>query len=413
MRGNLLALLIGRSFAALSIWFALIVLAKLSNPATVGIYALAQAICLPLREIARMGLREVRASDTRGEYEFGDYFGLRILATGVALACMLAAGFHQAPSQMVLLAICFYALTRCLELISDMVYGLFQAQERMDYIGRSLCMLGPLSLTLLTLGFWLTASLVVAILGQLLAHALVLFFYDMPVGRQRAELEKPSTFLPRWRPVVLRALAMQAMPLTFAAVLVMIAVYLPRLAIDEFLGVEALGYFAALMALAMAPTSLIHALGMAVSVRLAHYHAAGARGPFVILLTRMTVGAAAIGGLGMLLAVYFGEEVLRLVYTEDYARYADILLWVIAAATIRFIADVLQFGMIAARRFWWLAFQYGTVAVAAVLVCFTLIPNHGLAGAALAMVVIFSVQLAVIALGLLCNLPTATAEVTV
>ncbi|MGI9284011.1 MAG: lipopolysaccharide biosynthesis protein [Pseudomonadales bacterium] len=407
IRSNFLALLTGRFFAALSLWLALIVVAKLSDPTTVGIYALAQAICLPMTEIARMGLREVRASDTVGEYEFGDYLGLRLLAIGVALAFMIAAGMSVSHSRMVLLVILFYALTRCLELFSDMIYGLFQSQERMDYIARSLCMLGPLSLVLLSIGFWLTGSLVVAILGQVLAHISIVLFYDLRVGRQRASLEEPASFWPQWNMMSLRKLAVQAMPLTFATALVMIALYLPRLAVDEFLGLEALGYFAALVALAMAPSRLVHALGMASSVRLAHHHAAGERGPFIILVAKMAVGAGAIGGAGVLLAAYFGEEILRLAYTEDYASYANILVWVVAAATIRFVADVLQFGMIASRRFWWLTFQYGSVALAAVVACYSFIPGQGLEGAALAVVVIFAVQLTVISIGLLCNLPAA------
>ncbi len=414
MRGNFLALLTGRFFAALSLWLALIVLAKLSNPATVGIYALAQAICLPLAEIARMGLRQVRASDTVGEYDFGDYFGLRILAIGAALALMIAGGAHLAQSQTVLLVILLYALTRCLELISDMIFGLFQAQERMDYIARSLCMLGPLSLALLTVGFWLTGSLVVAILGQLLAHVLVLYFYDLRIGRRRALLEGRGTFWPQWNMMALRKLGLIAMPLTFATVLVMIALYLPRLVIEDVLGLEALGYFAAIMALAMAPSRLVHALGTASSVRLARHHAAGERSLFIILIAKMAAAAGAIGALGLLLVAYWGEGILRLLYTPEYASYANVLVWVVAAATIRFVADVMQFGMIAARRFWWLTFQYGSVALAAAVACFTLIPNQGLHGAAVAVVVIFTVQLVVISLGLLCNLPTrAHAEVAV
>lgn len=410
IRGNLLALLTGRFFAALSLWLALIVVAKLSDPTTVGIYALAQAICLPMTEIARMGLREVRASDTAGGYEFGDYLGLRLLAIGVALAFMVAAAMSVSQSHVVLLVILFYALTRCLELFSDMIYGLFQSQERMDYIARSLCMLGPLSLALLSVGFWLSGSLVVAILGQVLAHILVVYFYDLRVGRRRALLEEPASFWPQWNMIPLRKLAVQAMPLTFATVLVMIALYLPRLVIEEVLGLEALGYFAAMMALAMAPSRLIHALGMASSVRLARHHAAGERGPFMILVARMAIGAAAIGGAGILLAAYFGEEILRLAYTEDYASYANVLVWVVAAATLRFVADVLQFGMIASRRFWWLTFQYGSVALAAVVACFTFIPSQGLEGAALALVVIFAVQLVAISLGLLRNLPSSVSR---
>ncbi len=406
MRGNFLALMTGRLFAALSLWLALIVIAKLSDPATVGIYAFAQAICLPITEIARMGLRQAQASDTRGEYQFGDYLGLRVLATAVAFALMLAAGVNASASQTVLLVIILYALTRCIELLSDMIYGLFQAQERMDYIARSLCLLGPLSLAFLAVGFWLTGSLVVAILGQVAAHLLVLLCYDVRVGLRRALLEESGSFWPQWNMPALRRLAWLALPLTFATVLVMFALYLPRLVIEEALGLEALGYFAAIMALAMAPARLIQALGTAASVRLARHHAAGERGPFMLLVVKMTLAAGAIGASGVVLVALFGEQILRVVYTEEYAGYANVLLWVVVAATIRFMAEVLQFGMIAARRFWWLTFQYSCVALAAALACFSLIPSQGLPGAALALIVIFTVQFVVIMLGLLRNLPT-------
>ncbi len=405
MRGNFLALLTGRLFAALSLWLALIVIAKLSDPATVGVYALAQAICLPITEIARMGLRQAQASDTVGEYTFGDYLGLRLLATAVAFALMLVAGVSASPSQNVLLVIVLYALTRCIELLSDMIYGLFQTQERMDFIARSLCMLGPLSLALLAFGFWLTGSLVVAIAGQVLAHLLVLLFYDVRVGRQRALLQQPPSFWPQWNSLALRNLAVLALPLTFATVLVMFSLYLPRLVIEEALGLEALGYFAAIMALAMAPARLIQALGTAASVRLAHHHAAGERGPFMLLVLKMTLAAGAIGSIGTLLVALFGEQILGVIYTEEYASYANVLLLVVMAATIRFMAEVLQFGMIAARRFWWLTLQHSCVALAAAVACFSLIPARGLAGAALALLVIFTVQFVVIMLGLLRNLP--------
>jgi O-antigen/teichoic acid export membrane protein len=71
------------------------------------------------------------------------------------------------------------------------------------------------------------------------------------------------------------------------------------------------------------------------------------------------------------------------------------------------MADVLQFGMIASRRFWWIATQYGVVAIVAVVSAWTLIPSHGLSGAGMTMVLIFLAQLAVISIGLLCNLPRA------
>lgn len=407
---NFVLLTVGRFLAALSMWIALIVLTKLSgDPSTVGVYALAQVICLPLAEVARMGLRDLRASDTRGEFLFRDYLGLRLLAAGLALVAMIGAGIAKADSGTVFAVILLYALTRVLELVSDVVYGLFQAQERMDLIARSLCLQGPLSLGLLTLGYWATDSLVVAVLGQVAAHAIVLCAYDLPVGRARAALEvgDGEAFWPRWNRSALRRLSLLALPLTFATLLAMVAAHLPRFAVESYLGIEALGFFAPILALALAPTRLVHALGMAATTRLAHYHADGERQPFVALLGRMTFGAALLGLAGVLVVARFGEQILSIVYTPDYAPYSYVLLLTVLAATLRFVSDMLQCGIIASRRFWWFAFQYGSVALAAVVACVTLIPAHGMVGAGWAVLVTFALQLAVISIGMLRNLPTA------
>jgi O-antigen/teichoic acid export membrane protein len=397
----------GRLFAAFSMWLALVVLAKLSNPETVGIYALAQALCIPVAETAKMGLREIRASDTVGTYRFGDYVGLRLIATSVALLVMLGAGLVQDAAGLVFWVIALYALTRCLELLSDITYVLFQAQERMDYIGWSLCLVGPLSLLLLSLGYWVSGSLVVAVLGQVLAQAIVLLLYDLPVGRRRAAVTGEA-LRPIWNPPALRALALQSVPLVFASVLVLIALYVPRLVVEHSLGLTKLGYFAAILALAMAPSRLVNSMGMAVSVPLARLHANGQRGAFLRFLGRMVLAAAAFGLVGVVLGAAFGEAVLRVVYTEQYAVHAELLVWLIAAAALRFMADVLQFGMIASRRFWWIATQYGVVAIVALVSAWALIPSHGLTGAGMTMVLIFLAQLTVISIGLLCNLPRAS-----
>ena len=402
--GNFHSVFFGRLFAAFSMWMALVVLAKLSDPETVGIYALAQAICIPVAEVSKMGLREIRASDTMGAYRFGDYFGLRLVAAAVALVVGLASGVLQAGGGVVFWVVAFYALARCLELVSDMIYGLFQSHERMDYIGWSLCLIGPLSLLFLSLGYWVSGSLVVAVLGQVLAQLLVLAFYDVPMGRRRAAVAGEA-FRPIWDRAALRGLALQAMPLAFSSVLVMVALYAPRFVVEDSLGLPALGYFAALLALAMAPSRLVNSMGMAVSVRLARYHATGQRRAFLRFLGRMVLGVAALGALGVALGVVFGDWLLAVVYTERYAEHGHLLVWLIAAAALRFMSDVLQFGMIASRRFWWLALQYGVVALVAVAASPALVLGHGLTGAGMAMVLIFSAQLIVISVSLLFNLP--------
>ena len=396
---NFGALFFGRLSVAFSMWIALVILAKLADPATVGLYALAQAICVPLAEIAKTGLREIMASDPAGLRHFGDYLRFRLVAGTLAFAAMLAFAIPASAGPAALAVIMVYGLVRVAEMTSDILHGAFQTREEMTHIGWSLCLLGAGSLIGLGLGYALTGSLLLAVGGQLLAHLAVLAAYDVPVARR---IGVPFSGRAAGGG---RALLAHAVPLALGTAMAMVAVYLPRIAVEHWLDLSALGYFAAITALAMAPNRFVNAIGVAASVRLARLHAAGDRRGFVTLLARLgglvTLGGAA--GLGLIAVA--GEPILRMVYTEDYAAYPLLFLLAFAAAVLRSLADVLKFGMIASRRFWWVAAQYGGTAVVAAAGCLTLIPVYGLTGAGFALVLIFLTNVVVVAAGVALSLP--------
>ncbi len=403
---NFGSIFFGRLFSALSMWLALVVLTKMTDAATVGIYALAQAICIPIAEVAKMGLSEVRSSDTKGLFLFADYLGLRLLATSVAFLLMVAGGVTQSDTSAMLLVMILYSLSRCTELVSDILYSQFQAHERMDYIGRSLCLVGPLSLLLLIAGYWLSGSLVVAVLGQLIAQLAVLILHDLPMGRRRARLASESLW-PRLDPSSLRRLVVRTLPLIFATSMVIVALFLPRVAVEHELGLTGLGLFAAILALAMAPDRLVNSMGVAASVQLARHFASGQRGDFIRLLFKMAMGVTLFGALGVVICALAGEAILRFIYTDTYAEHSNLLLWLAVAAALRGVGNILRFGVVASRRFWWLGAQSGVAALVAVTGCLILIPRFGLSGAGATMVLVFAAQLVVISAGLLSGLRTA------
>ena len=61
-----------------------IVLAKLGSPEQVGQFALGLAIAAPVFMFATLRLRDVQATDAKQEYQFGDYFALRLTTTVIA-----------------------------------------------------------------------------------------------------------------------------------------------------------------------------------------------------------------------------------------------------------------------------------------------------------------------------------------
>lgn len=397
---NFRAIFVGRLVASLSTWMSLVVLAKMADPLVVGTYALAQAICMPVAEVAKMGLREARSSDTRDQFIYGNYLALRIIATFAAFLLIVAIAVFQLDGLEVFLVIVLYGMNRCAWLLSDILYAHFQRDERMDLIGNSLMIVGPLSLLFLFVGYYVTASLVVATFAQLVAYALVLLLFDLPNARRRGAFKDFSTVLPSFEPAKLKALALQVVPLVFSTLLLVVALFYPRVRVEMEFGLSSLGIYAAILALSMAPVRLVTSLGVATSVRLARLFSNRQFAAFKGLLLRMEVGVALAGVVAVALAMIFGPALLEFIYTDAYAAHSDILVWLVAAATVRVMANLLQFGVIASRKFWWLCWQNGVMLVVSVLGCIFIIPAYGIAGAGLVMLTVFCAQLLAVLAGI-------------
>jgi len=164
---------------AASRWVTVIVLAKLGTTEMIGLMLFALAIANPISTVANLGLRTVLITDARHEYRFRDYFGLRLLTSLLAVPTtgllVLLLGYEL---RMVLLVL-VVAMGRFFESLSDIIYGVFQQQERMDWIAISIMIREPMIVALLVLGVGLTGDLLWGMLGLPLIAGLVLVGYDL------------------------------------------------------------------------------------------------------------------------------------------------------------------------------------------------------------------------------------------
>src|SRR5258708_4783177 len=90
LRANFKWTLAGNAFYAACQWGMLSVLAKAGSPAVVGQFALGLAIAPPGFMFTNLQLRAVQASDVRSEFQFADYFTLRVLASLFGLLSVAA-----------------------------------------------------------------------------------------------------------------------------------------------------------------------------------------------------------------------------------------------------------------------------------------------------------------------------------
>jgi len=326
MKANFSWTLAGNVAYAACQWAMLVVLAKLGTPEKVGQFVLGLAVTAPVMLFSSLKLRSVQATDARGDFHFGDYFALRLLCTALALAVVAVLALFGGYARETALVVLAVGTAKALESLSDILQGLFQQHERMDWIARSLALKGVLSLAALATVFYLTRSVVFASAAMAAAFAAVLALFDLPVSAKllranaahahasdaHASGARASLLRPRWHPATLKALFVLTLPLGVAVAANSLGANIPRYFLASEGGERVVGIFGAIASPLAAGVLVINALGQSAAPRLAKYHAAGAAPAFDRTLRKLLLTGAALGALGLLFSLVAGRLVLQL-----------------------------------------------------------------------------------------------------
>ncbi len=395
LRSNFSWMFLGQAVYSASQWGIIFILAKLGTETIVGQFTLGLSVTAPIIILTNLTLRSIQATDAKREFSFADYLTLRLIGTLVALVVItmiVLFGGYQTETALVMALI---GLAKACEAISDIFFGLQQQHEKMDRIGKSIMIEGPVTLVVMAAVMFLTGNIVLAAAGMALVWLLQLVLYDLYSGILifRAEGQAVwSALRPRWHWPHLLKLVRIALPLGFAAMLVSLNFNIPRYFIAQNLGEGSLGIFGALAYVLVAETVLINALAQTAMPRLAQYVAQNQLKAFYGLLRKLMVIGITVGGLGVAVALIGGRPLLTLLYRPQYAAEAETFTLLMVAALIANVASFLNFAMAAVRSFDWQPPLFLAVVLTTALACAYLIPLYGLKGAALAQIISFLVQ---------------------
>src|SRR5918997_3577222 len=399
LRHSLTWSLAGNATYVAAQWAMLVVLAKIGSPQMVGQFALGLAICAPLVMFSNLELRAVQATDAIHRYRFGDYLVLRIIATTLALAALVAIVLVVGYRGQTALTILVIGVAKGFESVSDLFYGLFLQHEQVDRMAKSLLIKSPLSLGGLGLGVYLTNSVVGGACGLSIVWAILLFGYDARNGARLLKTASREPAGPNDEPgrhgiaKRLRDLAWLALPLGIVGLLVNLYPNIPRYFVAEYSGASALGIFATMAYTVVAGIKLVDSLAQSVGPRLAGHHAAGDEARFRIVLLKAVGIGLSFGAAGVMLVLLVGPEILTLFYGKEYAGYPTVFLWLAIAGAIECVATFQYWTITAARRFAIQIPLYGLVACTSVVACIWLVPSAGLRGEAVACVLAAAVRL--------------------
>ena len=381
-------------------WGIVVLLAKLGNPTMVGQYALGLAVSAPILLFAYLQLRAVQATDVNGDFSFGDYFGVRLAATGAALALVLALlslGSYSAPTAWTIIGL---AVAKSVDGISDVFYGFLQQHERLDYIARSMLIRSPLSLAAMGIAIYTKHSVFIGVLTLSIVSALVLIAYDIPVSRRLANTLRlsgaehtPRAFAPHWNGPQMKKLIYSSLPLGCVMLLISLQTNVPRYFIEHFQKEAAVGIFAALAYILAAGNIVTDAVGQSITPRLARLYRRNDHSGFRKILSLLT-GFGAVGGvIAVILSLAFGRQILALLYKPEYVKHMDVFLLLMASAAPTYIASFFGYAMTAARLFW-IQLPLSAISVLSVaILCWLLIPTRGLCGAAEALLIVSLIRM--------------------
>ncbi|MVO98681.1 lipopolysaccharide biosynthesis protein [Paenibacillus lutrae] len=373
--------LLGNIIYALCQWGILMALAKLGDARMVGQFALALAITAPVFMFLNLQLRAVLATDANKNMPFSHYIGLRICTTLLALTVL--GGFiiisgYDTQTQIIILLIAF---SKAAESMSDIIYGLLQNNEKMDFISISLIVRGIASLLVTSGMLYVTGDLTISLLTYMGSWLLILIVYDIPKSRIFSVLT-PTLSLKSLLPLLRISL-----PMGFVMLLISLNTNIPRYFISGYEGTEQLGYFSALAYVMVAGTTVISALGQSASPRLAKYYSSGKLNSFYTLLMKIGMLFIILALSAISIVMFLGQPILSILYGPSYSDYSYIFTLITIGAGIGYLGSLVGYGLTSARIFGTQVYLFIFINISLLLACYLLIPSLGLEGAAYSLIV--------------------------
>jgi hypothetical protein len=231
VRTNGIWSLLGNGVFAASQLGMLVVMARLGTKELVGTYALGLALTSPVFLLFALQLRTLLASDA-AVADWSVYFSVRLTTTAMAtvVAAVIGWQFMAPGTAAVALAI---AVSKAIDSIHDLLYGMYWRSDRMDYIAKSMLLRAIGGLAVFALAFHLTGSLSVAVFSLCAVWMIVLLAYDGPVIGMLFEPGSAPWWLPGWSSTAAKHLIWLGFPAGILSWLVSLQMYVPRYVVQH------------------------------------------------------------------------------------------------------------------------------------------------------------------------------------
>lgn len=384
IRKNFLWNSIGSVFYQGCMWGITVLVVIISGYEASGILAYAIALGNMFFALALFNMRTYQVSDVGGEYTQRDYVGFRFITMGGAAIVMVVYLIITTSTDALLIATLCMFLFKADESLSAVFYGVEQRNSRMDYIGKSQIIRGCIVILSFPSILFFTNNLDLAIITMAVLCFMVTMLYD----RRKAALM--ANVRPQFSLFKARTLFVRCLPAAIALVLYGAVVSVARQIFEWNSGAELLGIYAAIAT----PTVLIQVLASYLYspfiVSIAEAWNEGDYRELLKIIGKIIIGIIFLLIALVILAVLFGDVLLRAVFGESIAAYTSILIPTIFATTSAALMALFLDIMISFRSLH-IALVANVIAMAVVIVFgYGLMDSYGMNGINIVIMVAFA-----------------------
>lgn len=216
----------------------IVIVSRFEGVVEIGIFGLALALITPIAGLFGLGLRQGIATDIEKRFTNEEYISARILLIILMIFMLVSISSFLVNDKSTQVIVLLLMIPKIVDIFSETSYGIFQRENLIFVISRSLFLRALFGTTMFFLGYFFGGGLELAILGWGAAWSFVFLFFEAP--RVRPLLKNHSTFS-KFNSI-LKIIVIQT-PLGFLALFGNLGVSIPRLALEPLVTQEELGYF--------------------------------------------------------------------------------------------------------------------------------------------------------------------------
>ena len=311
-----------------------------------GILAFAMATGNIFYAFATYSMRTFQVSDIENRFSSSNYVAFRVVTIAIASVACIAYSLIIASDIATGIAMAAYLLFKADEAFANVLYGIDQKAERMDFIGISQGVRGVLSIAAFSAVLIAGGSLTLAFLAMFVCCVAVTVLYDVPHSR------KCDAVSLRLTPSICGQMFRLCAPNVVSNLAYGAVATLARQWFGLSYGEEALGIYAAVATPCVLVQVMANYLYSPFLVPIARSWTQRNKAELRSQLIKLFGGMAGVIVVCLALSALFGAPVIELVYGSDIADYSWMIVPAMAAASAMAAAALLTDLLVVMRRYY-------------------------------------------------------------